>query len=262
MQYTASAISKNQVLSNEFLKEHVVYSPTSAAFCHAFMNFQEPASDWERMRSFAAELTYAKWDKERKMQEVVRYVLSSAVDMEIKHLCLRGFEKGMRSNTPDGVVYVDDFPLAMLETKLDGGSGSFEIQLLYYYKLFVENWLKVSCCPLDEAFPCFLIGMRGTSITLYAAIRLPDSKLKWKVHYCRLAHAQFVLDQIDQSAKFLSRLKKGIKEMIDFWDYRGNSMKFDASSNHPLPCDLVAEKLSSFFVFTGHVKGNVFTGKL
>eukprot|EP00118_Oscarella_pearsei_P020943 m.232188 g.232188 ORF g.232188 m.232188 type:complete len:589 (+) comp40077_c1_seq4:199-1965(+) len=268
---SCSTIAKTPVIAEKFHHRHTKYSNTTAAFCYAFMETRCAADDWPKMRKFALELIFADWQSKAEythevekdlMQPVVRSVLAEAVGMGIIG---KAGMIGFGRDKPDGVIYHDGRAIAIVEMKVEWGQGNEVVQLLRDQQQYAEKRRKTSSLAVDRAFPCFLIGVRGKSISLYGAIHLPESgsTQSLRIHYVLLAKADFVPGRLDECAIFLSKLKVGLTELKRFWSDGGQSMRFGEETGHPLPCDCVAEQLygSSECRLTGHLKRSVFTGQ-
>jgi len=273
------------VLANAFLASHVEYSEMTPAFYDAFMETREPAANWEMMKELALELIYAEWPikpeygsriEEKSMQPIVLSVLERALDnVEVKPNNLPGFEKkdaktkGQRKerkqgwDEPDGGIYDALRMLGLIEMKLEGGAGDGKVQVLFYFWYYFKELSKklLSENRALKAYPCFLIDVRGKGIKLFGAIYESG-----RIRYALLAQAEFVQDQLDECAKFLSKLRRGFEALKSSWSDGAESLRFDEHSVL-LPCDCVAKELteelseepSEELRFTGHVQRDVFT---
>ena len=246
-------------------------SGTTPAFCDAFMEALEPASDWKEMRGIASKLIYADW--ENQAEKDIRELLSKAIGMKIEHQSPPGFtmmlppwtRQSVVSSKPDGVVYNElSRALAIFEMEPESCWGNEAVPLLCNYFIFVNSWLwKNDETAASQAFPCFLVDVHDRVICLHGAIRLPEKYSGYStrvIHHCVLAKADFVPRQLDDCAMFLSKLKKGIRALEEFWRNDARSMKFDPETEHSLPCDSVSKELCKGLRLTRQMTRNVFEG--
>ena len=234
--------------------------------------------DWEAMKGPALKLIYAELSdcpkfvtrkEEACMTPIINEILSEVLgeyfpmkkwdDKEAEA------EDCFAHERPDGVVLSSGTHhtrvLLIREDKVPEGSGDSLVQLLLYLLRLLKTTDEKqtdSDPAASRAYPVFLLEMRGKSAKLHAAIRMGGKV----IHHCLLAQAEFTPGHEKECAMFLLRLKRGIKELNEFWQNGAKCMRFDSES--VLPCDCIAKLLDSSgnLHFTRHVKRDVFEATL